>query len=144
MLKKALNLRLLKVGLALLVSLMAIVVGADAASAAPATVQTNFHTFAYGVAVRGGGEVQWDQCDAFPSTTNCNWVIGRVDPSWTVDVKCQRAGQNINGNPNWLVVDAHVPAGAYAFTGSMASYYIDYPSNVLPVRWCTASDGPGL
>jgi hypothetical protein len=143
-LRKSLSLPSVKAGLVFLASLVALVVGAGVASAAPVTVQANFHTFAFGVAVRGGGEVQWDKCDAFPSTTNCNWVIGRVDPNWTVDVRCQRAGQNISGNPNWLVVEAHVPGGAYAFTGSMASYYIDYPSNVLPVRWCNVGDGPGL
>ncbi len=111
--------------------------GAGVASAADPT----YHTFAYDVAARAGGELNWDKCTDFPSTTNCNWVEERINPNWPLVVHCQKKGQNINGNPNWLFVDVHVPAGSYANQAWVASYYIDYPGNVLPVRWCGPNDG---
>jgi hypothetical protein len=127
---------------------LAWVTGAGVASAEPvahsasiATVDATYHTWAYGVAVRGGGVPKYAECGAFPSTTNCNWVMGRVDPNWILDVQCQQGGQNINGNPNWLIVRVHVPAGAFAYRGWISSYYIDYPGNVLPVRWCDPGEG---
>ncbi|WIX81237.1 hypothetical protein QRX50_10965 [Amycolatopsis carbonis] len=105
------------------------------------SVNATYHTWAADVNARGGGEVHWSQCANYPSTTNCDWVIGKVSQDWGLDVICQRAGQTIGGNPYWVLVDTHVPAGAYAYQAWIASYYIDYPSNQLPVRTCNGVEG---
>lgn len=129
--------RRLKVLFGVVLVALGMVVTAGVASADDPT----YHTFAYDVAARAGGETNWYDCMSFPSTTNCNWVQERVNPNWPLVVHCQKAGQNINGNPNWLFVDVHVPAGAFANYAWVASYYIDYPGNVLPVRWCNPGEG---
>ncbi|GLY35857.1 hypothetical protein Amsp01_018810 [Amycolatopsis sp. NBRC 101858] len=60
-----------------------------------------------------------------------------INPDWGLVPRCQKAGQTVGGNPNWLAVDVYYPGSSGLWTtGWMASYYIDYPGSVLPIPWC--------
>ncbi|MFC4465558.1 hypothetical protein ACFPH6_13630 [Streptomyces xiangluensis] len=79
--------------------------------------------------------VRWNYpnlaCNDYPSTTNCQLIVGKVSAGQYFNVGCQKPGQPVGGNPNWVFITTS------SFSGFMASYYIEYPDNVLPdVRWC--------
>ncbi|MEU5810696.1 hypothetical protein [Streptomyces sp. NPDC047718] len=51
-----------------------------------------------------------------------------TQPHHQLYVYCQKQGQNIGGNPCWLLVNDHTDS----HTGRIASYYIAYRDNRLP------------
>ncbi|MFD7629801.1 hypothetical protein ACFV7Q_27900 [Streptomyces sp. NPDC059851] len=52
----------------------------------------------------------------------------KIQPHHQLYVYCQKQGQNIGGNPYWLLVNDYTDSN----TGWIASYYIAYPDNRLP------------
>lgn len=84
-----------------------------------------------GVAMRTGGSA----CMAAPGTGNCPQVLIGLQPGQRLHPICQRSGQTVGRNPYWLYA-----AGPRGKRGWVASWYIDYPSNLLPgVADCTAA-----
>ncbi|WP_147397382.1 hypothetical protein [Amycolatopsis panacis] len=123
-----------KIGIvAAIVTVLSIIIG----TAGVASAATRYHTWAHGVSVRSGDELHWADCDNSPSVANCSKVQKVINPDWGVVPTCQKAGQVVGGNPNWLRVEIYYPGSSGLSTvGWMASYYIDYPKNVLPIPWC--------
>ena len=76
------------------------------------------------VIVRTGGGVA---CVNYPSTTNCPTFVQYVQGGNSVTVFCQTRGQTVGTNPWWVYL--RTAQGRYGF---MASWWIDYPYNVLP------------
>ncbi|WP_190038235.1 hypothetical protein [Streptomyces fructofermentans] len=95
------------------------------------TIQRAFTTWATNVNVRHNN-ASVTTCGMSPSTANCPNIRGQVNPGTSFEVWCQRTGsQTVGGNPYWVYIITP------NFDGWMASYYIDYPDNVLPdTRFC--------
>ena len=89
-----------------------------------------------GVPICGGSFTTYDNpnvrqsnatCYASPGTTNCPTILGQVQTGETISPACQKPGQMIETNPYWLYVS--LSGGR---TGWIASWYVNYPDNVLP------------
>lgn len=90
------------------------------------TIQRAFTTWATNVNVRHN-DASLTTCGMSPSTTNCPNIRGQVSQGTSFEVWCQMVGsQTVGGNPYWVYIITP------NFDGWMASYYIDYPDNVLP------------
>ncbi|WP_327722823.1 hypothetical protein OG381_48655 (plasmid) [Streptomyces sp. NBC_00490] len=90
------------------------------------SIQRTFTTWATNVNVRHNN-ASLTTCGMSPSTTNCPNIRGQVNPGDSFEVWCQMVGsQTVGGNPYWVYIITP------NFDGWMASYYIDYPDNVLP------------
>lgn len=100
----------------------------QARTAAHATAADRmYHTWATDVNLRAN-EADYATCSRNPSVSNCPNVRQRVQPHHQLYVYCQKQGQNIGGNPYWLLVNDYTMPN----TGWIASYYIAYPDNRLP------------
>ncbi|MFI8215859.1 hypothetical protein [Streptomyces sp. NPDC085932] len=95
------------------------------------SIKRNFGTWATNVNVRHN-DASLTTCGMSPSTTNCPNIRGQVNRGDSFEVWCQKIGsQTVGGNPYWVYIITP------NFDGWMASYYIDYPDNVLPdTRFC--------
>ncbi|WP_331737289.1 hypothetical protein [Streptomyces sp. NBC_00019] len=95
------------------------------------SIQRAFSTWATNVNVRHNN-ASLTTCGMSPSTTNCPDIRAQVNPGDSFEVWCQMVGsQTVGGNPYWVYIITP------SFDGWMASYYIDYPDNVLPdTRFC--------
>ncbi|GGK31097.1 hypothetical protein GCM10011583_73690 [Streptomyces camponoticapitis] len=90
------------------------------------SVKRAFTTWATNVNVRHNNS-NFATCNNSPSAANCPNVRGQVNPGVSFEAWCQKIGsQTVGGNPYWVYVI--LPS----FEGWMASYYVDYPDNVLP------------
>ncbi|TXS35535.1 hypothetical protein EAO75_44085 [Streptomyces sp. uw30] len=90
------------------------------------SVKRAFSTWATNVNVRHNNS-NLTTCGMSPSTANCPNIRGQVNPGVSFEVWCQKIGsQTVGGNPYWVYII--LPN----FEGWMASYYVDYPDDVLP------------
>ncbi|MEU9055569.1 hypothetical protein AB0D37_35070 [Streptomyces sp. NPDC048384] len=90
------------------------------------SIKRAFSTWATNVNVRHNN-ASLTTCGMSPSTANCPNIRGQVNPGASFEVWCQKIGsQTVGGNPYWVYIITP------NFDGWMASYYIDYPDNVLP------------
>ncbi|GHA09052.1 hypothetical protein GCM10010372_05610 [Streptomyces tauricus] len=90
------------------------------------SIKRAFTTWATNVNVRHNNS-NFAACNNSPSVANCPNVEGQVNPGVSFEAWCQKIGsQTVGGNPYWVYVI--LPN----FDGWMASYYVDYPDNVLP------------
>ncbi|MFG2463285.1 hypothetical protein ACGFWE_40400 [Streptomyces sp. NPDC048523] len=90
------------------------------------SIKRAFTTWATNVNVRHNNS-NFAACNNSPSVANCPNVRGQVNPGDSFEAWCQKVGsQTVGGNPYWVYVIRPT------FEGWMASYYVDYPDNVLP------------
>jgi len=100
------------------------------ASVRDASALRTFTTWATNVNVRNNN-ANPTVCTDAPSVTNCPHVAGQMNPGVWFSAWCQTTGQTVGGNPYWVYISAPMP-NSPNFSGWIASYYIDYPDNVLP------------
>jgi hypothetical protein len=100
-----------------------VTVGAPTASAA-GHGEGFYGVWADNVAVRANSN---DECNLYPSPTQCAHVIDHVNSWSVVQVFCQNPnGYKVGGNPYWLWVST--PNGEW---GWMASYYVENATNKI-------------